>query len=349
LTKTTTIEAQAKDLVNDLTEAETLLAARQTELAHTTTELASITRAWDAGDDTHTADDLVRAQAEHTRIESLTNAATTKVERLRDSQINLDLDVAHALSTLVRDVLKDRVPVEVRAGRTPQTVAAQNVPLAVLTQAKASTNQAGMLSGEVELAYLRDDMWTPFPIRELESLAERQRVGIEVRSQRIGNGTGNHGETLDWVKIGVGWIFAERPTIVEDPTDETVKEWARDLASSLAYTVRAVEEPVHYLGEAVDRSTGGVLAASIVSTSLTKDERTTKVVAELLISPRRSDYSPERLMSDALGGVAGSAARGLGRCTGAKTKVGLYSGLAYGRSTDRRVVSVTATFVSATE
>lgn len=348
-TKTINIEDQANTLAIQLTEAEALAASRQTELAHITTALNAITRAWNTGDDTHTAADLTHAQAEHARLEALADAATVKVERLRNSQINLDLAVAHAMAPVIKKITKYRVPVTVRAGRPPQNTDGHPIPQIVLTQAAPPTNRDGSLSGEIELTYLRDDLMSPFPLRDLEDFAQAHQTGLEVRTQRIGNGSGPSGATMDWAKIGIGWAFPETPVITDDPTAATVKNWARDLGYALAYTVKAIEEPVHYLGEPVDRSTSSVLTSSLTSTTVTKGGRTTKVTADLLISPRRNDYSPELLMKDVLDAIAGSAARGLGRCTEAQTRIGLYSGLAFGNSTNRRVVYVTATYVSATK
>lgn len=345
--KTMTIHDQANTLADQLAEAEAVLAARQTELTDTLDQLSTITRAWETGDDSHTADDLARTQAEHTRIEALANAATLKVERLRSSQINLDLALAQAMTPIVSKMLKGRVPVEVNAGKAPQTAVGRKVPKVVLTQAKAATNRGGGLSGEFELTYLRDDLMTPFPFRDLEDFALTQQAGIEVKFPRIGNGVGSQGETLDWAKVRVGWAFSDKPVIVNDPTTETVKDWGRDLAGVLAQCVAAVAEPVHYLGEATDRSTGSVLAATILSSTVAKGQRTTEVSVELLIDPRRADYNPEILMKDTLDQVPGSAARGLGHCTEAQTRVGLYSGLAHGHSTNRRVVYIIAKFVSA--
>jgi len=345
--RTKSVEDTAAELSSQLAAAEATLQARGQEVDECAQAVKDIEAEWASGDDSTSADDYEGAKAVLTRAQALLEGARVQVSRLRRQQINLDLRVADALVRVVEQGLKGRVPVEVRAGR--QVPLEGDVPRVVLTQQEPTIDVGGIVRGEVELYYLRDDLHSPFPVAELESAAEANGFTIQVTRQQFGRVESRNGLSRDDLLIKVARAFAHTPTIEETPDDEVAKEWGSSLAKGLAYRVARNDEPVRYFSEATPDSTGYCRTAKVTSCSVVDNIRTTVVEAEISVRPHLRDLDPGRILTQELERQIGLSHRGLGRMTELSHRMGSHGTSERAQWVDVRVIRLTSTFEAIAE
>jgi hypothetical protein len=228
-----------------LAEAKAAVDARRSALASAEEKVQEIELAWNRGDETLTAADLMAAQADVTRCGGLLAAAHNEVRRAERNLINDDAGLAETVLPALDKILPG-VPVEVHTVK-PET-APETLPVLRVMQTKESVRDkiGGYMSGDLEVVGYFPTWTAGVSLLDSEELTNAltdsgvrmHELGVRTQIEKTG------GAVLHRASVPVRFATEAVPVIGGNPNHNNVSYFAQALAgevrqSSWRYTTGA--------------------------------------------------------------------------------------------------------------
>ena len=318
-TKTTTEPTAAELSCMAVTEARERLAIRQEEDRQAAEAAEEMVARLAGGDDTPTAADLSLAEFSAKRAGLLAKAAEAKVKQAERVLINDDTDLAELFRPLMDTVYGGRVPIVVTGVPTDAKAGADGDPVLFIVQPKPTTTAGGILSGLVELVFIRPDLFAPLDVDKVEHAC--RAVGYTVQPHQLGQAP--EGEMRrDGLRLTVTRASHPVPILSGMPSNDAVRDFARTVNGDLQRAVRTAIAPSAITGEQVARQASSALIGSPVVSSAHEVDGTIRVTVQTThdVTPGtglRSDHAHERLRQ-AIGRLEAQVADGVGRVVAAE-------------------------------
>lgn len=319
-TKTpTTLSAAAQSRqVLDTAEADnTRLTAREDQA---TTAVDDLAARLDQGDQTVTAGEWLAAHAEQEITARLAAWAASKVKNARERLINDDTRLADLFAPHLAEQFDGKV--KIMTTGNPAEVASNDdgTPVLWAVQSKPTTVTGGILSGLLDLVYLRPSLFAPLDGGRVEQLA--RQAGYAVRGPLSASSRRTGDQHRDDLRVPVVAAAPTVPVLNQAPTQEDAREVGRVVSLALFDAVRGPNNRPNPLG--TNRAASSELvSAPIVST---KGDQTRVVTIEtthkLITSDAvRVDDAHRRIREVTIADLVGTVVPGAGRITATDTPV----------------------------
>lgn len=294
----------------------------QADLEAARLRLAEIGSAFEALDESYTAQDYAQAGAELARAERRAEGAVRQREAAAKAIGSTDTEVAEVAAQVLRAAYPG-VPVYATFLRSTDAPADDERPAFVVRQVKPSEyHDGGAVRGPVEVTYYRTRLHTGLSTTAIENAAEDLSVGL-----RVHGGMVSLGATEDNTRLIVDFAYPELP-ILDAIASEAPMSLARGVAAAIAGRAR-----MHGALPQLDRETGAYVTqfvtalphrASVVS-ELVDDVGVRTVVIEA-VALVRVDEMPSSPVSEHIERALGDIERqrhmsGLGSIVGVERAV----------------------------
>jgi hypothetical protein len=198
----------------------------------------AISDSWDQGDETASAADFGLAQIEFKRATALHEAAIRSAQAIEKSVINTDTTLAAIVAPYVKATHPDYGDVGV-SFLLPQGMPDQNRPYATVVQSKpVKSGRGGMMSGQVDVVFIRKAMHRELDSRKIEQAAMCDGISLSITSTTRSESD----YVIDSLHVIANSAHAAVPVIDINPSPAIARQYAHNLAMALCGRTRSTTD-----------------------------------------------------------------------------------------------------------
>lgn len=270
------------------------------------------------GDTTVTGDQLTAAAGNLELAELLVQYSTEQVRRATAGLINTDLSVAEVIANVIaesRDKLGAPLTPEVVALRSDVLPAPDGTARLFVVQERAGLNDGGLVSGEVDVHFLRPAAFASLDAESIEDVCRSRGYIVEMTPRGSHRRDGIHGDELF---IRVRSAYPAVPVLLSAPSQERLDFFGAGVTARVTSAVRSPNESVtsyRYAGAGPTRASGKHVKAEQVGKTTTRDGVSRMTVQVTLHATESHNYSAnaQPSIAQALADHVGLAEPGTGR------------------------------------
>lgn len=264
------------------------------------------------GDDTISALELATAIADVERTDLLMQWSQKELRKAEAALINDDSRLADLLADVIADAFGGLVPVKVVTIRRDVAPNESGEPVLFLLQEKPTTDNGGILSGELRATFYRPALLTPLNADRLQQAATKRGYLVQV----LPGSSSKRGDYYeDTARLRVQGAAHDVPILAAAPSAEAVRYFAQGMPGRLANAVRTTPTGIYVQGEApAPNAKAEFVSHRVLDTIKADDGQRMTVQASYRVTPSPAlKADPGPLMHAAVTDLGGTVEPRVGR------------------------------------